>query len=92
MNPLASAKNPPKFRRALIEAEKQIKRANQQCLNCEEKWVKGHKCKGRLFLLAVDGSYITEYMENNIEEERFENSYESLNLEVNQIILLALKS
>ena len=39
----------------LTYAERQAKNEKGQCYNCEEKWHKGHKCKGQMSLLLLDG-------------------------------------
>lgn len=54
-----------KVRVNLTKAEKEIKRRKQECFNCEEKWVKGHVCKGKLFLLSADGHPFTEFNKPN---------------------------
>ncbi|KAK1382254.1 hypothetical protein POM88_019989 [Heracleum sosnowskyi] len=50
--------NPPYHNlpvKRLTYAERQTKNEKGQCYNCEEKWHKGHKCKGQMSLLLLDG-------------------------------------
>lgn len=50
-------------------------RENNLCYNYDEKWGHGYKCKGRLFMLSIDGSTFYEYTDlGNVEEEQFPNS------------------
>lgn len=49
----------PIFRKQLTEEEK----------NCNEKWVKGHRCKAKLLMLSVDGSCIIEYTHSERDAE-----------------------
>lgn len=39
----------------LTAAERQLKIEKGQCYNCEEAWHKGHKCKGQMSLLLLEG-------------------------------------
>lgn len=66
---LLEATPQPKFRKELTEAEKALRKAKQQCFNCDEKWQRGHRCNGKLFFLSSDGGYLSEYVENTYEEE-----------------------
>lgn len=58
----------PKVRVGMTEAEKEVKWSKQECFNCEEKWVKGLVCKGKLFLLSIDGNSFNEVNDSNGEE------------------------
>lgn len=50
----------------LTYAERQAKFEKGQCYNCEEKWHKGHKCKGQMSLLLLDGVVPEGYDEISI--------------------------
>lgn len=55
----------PNIRKQLFAEGKKVKREKSLCFNYDEKWIKIQRCKGKLLLLSVDGSRLTEITHSN---------------------------
>lgn len=78
-------------RQKLTLAEMRIKRSKNEYFNCTERWDKGHKCKGRLFLLSANDNYFSEFTEPMEEEESFVDDVEEIRVETTHIGMHALE-
>lgn len=78
----------------LTPAEMKARREKKLCYNCDEKWVRGHRCKGKLFRLSAEGNVLTEVTdEGGEEQEEFVDAMETIqSTEVSKISLYALTS
>lgn len=64
-----------------------MRREKSLCFNCDEKWIKGHRCKGKLLLLSVDGSRLTEINHSDSSDEEDVPETSRLSSEPNLISL-----
>lgn len=48
--------------------EMKARREKNLCYNCDKKWVRGHRCKGKLFRLSEEGDVLTEVVDDCLEE------------------------
>lgn len=62
----------PVFKR-LSPEERKERTAKGLCFNCDDRFIPGHKCKGKMFMLSAEESYLLEMEEQeeiiNMEEE-----------------------
>ncbi|XP_043714700.1 uncharacterized protein LOC122663059 [Telopea speciosissima] len=57
----------PVFKPRLSPHEMKARRDKGLCYNCDEKFVAGHRCKGKLFMLSLDDSQLIEVIDNNLD-------------------------
>lgn len=66
--PLVGMKTLPIVRKMLTVEERKECTAKGLCFNCDESYVPGHKCKGRLFRMEAGGNCLIELVEQHCEE------------------------
>lgn len=59
----------PIIKNRLTPAEMKARRDKNLFYNCDDKWVRGHKCRGKLFRLSTEGDVFTEVIEEEAEDK-----------------------
>lgn len=67
--PPAGAKGVPIIWKMLMAEEWKERSAKGLCFNCDESYVPGHKCKGRLFRMDADQMCLVELMDQHEDTE-----------------------
>lgn len=65
-------------------AERKERTTKGLCFNCDDKFIPGHKCKGRIFRLSADQSCFWEIEKENEVEAEIEESEEEENIQIIQ--------